>query len=65
MPLAYQFRGGVSRPIGRRTEFFTGYRFFKGEELEFASAPFATFAPTFHPDGAAIHSLELGFRVRF
>jgi opacity protein-like surface antigen len=65
MPLAYQFRAGVSRQIGCRSEFFTGYRFFKGEELEFASAPFATFAPTFHPDGAEIHAVELGVRVNF
>jgi opacity protein-like surface antigen len=65
MPLAYQFRAGASRPVGRRTELLIGYRFFKGEELEFSSAPFATFAPTFHPDGAEIHSLEAGLRVRF
>jgi opacity protein-like surface antigen len=66
MPLAYQFRGGMSRPIGQRTELMIGYRFFKGEELEFAAAPFASPAsPTFHPDGAAIHSLEAGLRVRF
>ena len=65
MPLAYQFRAGVSRPVGKRTEFLVGYRYFRGEELEFSSAPFATFAPTFHPDGAKVHSLELGFRVRF
>jgi opacity protein-like surface antigen len=65
MPLAYQFRAGVTRPVGCRSEFFTGYRYFKGEELEFASAPFATFAPTFHPDGAEIHAVELGVRVNF
>jgi len=66
MPLAYQFRAGVSRPVGRRTEFFSGYRFFRGEELEFSSAPFASAAdPTFHPDGAKIHSFELGLRVGF
>jgi opacity protein-like surface antigen len=65
MPLAYQFRAGVTRPIGCRSEFFTGYRYFKGEELEFASAPFATFAPTFHPDGTEIHAIEFGLRVNF
>jgi hypothetical protein len=66
MPLAYQFRGGMQRDVGQRSTFFVGYRYFKGEELEFASAPFATpAAHTFHPDGAAIHSLEWGLRVRF
>ena len=65
MPLAYQFRAGVSRQIGCRSEFFSGYRYFKGEELEFASAPFAQFAPTFHPDGAEVHTIEFGVRVNF
>jgi opacity protein-like surface antigen len=66
MPLAYQFRAGMSRPVGQRTEFLVGYRYFKGEELTFASIPFASpAAPTFHPDGAAIHNLEVGLRVRF
>jgi hypothetical protein len=65
MPLAYQFRAGVTRPVGCRSEFFTGYRYFKGEELEFASAPFATFSPTFHPDGTEIHAIEFGLRVNF
>jgi opacity protein-like surface antigen len=65
MPLAYQFRAGVTRPIGCRSEFFSGYRYFKGEELEFASTPFATFAPTFHPNGAEVHAIELGVRVNF
>jgi opacity protein-like surface antigen len=66
IPLAYQFRAGISRPVGQRTELSIGYRYFKGEELEFAAAPFATpAAPTFHPDGAEIHSLEAGLRVRF
>jgi hypothetical protein len=65
-PLAYQFRAGMTRPVGQRSEFFVGYRYFKGEELTFASAPFATAqAHTFHPDGAVIHSLEWGLRVRF
>jgi opacity protein-like surface antigen len=66
MPFAYQFRAGASRSLGERTEFFTGYRYFKGEELTFASAPFASpLAPTFHPDGAEVHSVEFGLRVRF
>lgn len=66
MPLAYQFRVGASRPVGQRTELLIGYRYFRGEELEFGAAPFATAAaPTFHPDGADIHSLEAGLRVRF
>jgi opacity protein-like surface antigen len=65
MPLAYQFRAGITRPFGCRSEFFTGYRYFKGEELEFASAPFATFAPTFHPEGTEIHAIEFGVRVNF
>ncbi len=66
MPLAYQFRVGASRPVGQRTELLIGYRYFRGEELEFAAAPFATpAAPTFHPDGADIHSLEAGLRIRF
>jgi opacity protein-like surface antigen len=65
MPLAYQFRAGVSRPIGCRSEIFSGYRYFKGEELEFASAPFAQFAPTFHPNGAEVHAIEFGVRVNF
>jgi hypothetical protein len=62
---AYQFRAGASRPLGERTEFFTGYRYFKGEDLTFSSAPFANFAPTFNPDGAEMHAWEFGLRVRF
>jgi opacity protein-like surface antigen len=65
IPLAYQFRVGASRPIGERTDFFAGYRYFHGETLTFASAPFASFAPTFSPDGAAMHNVEFGLRVRF
>jgi opacity protein-like surface antigen len=66
MPLAYQFRFGVCRPVGRRSEFLLGYRYFRGEELQFASAPFASAAaPTFHPKGADIHSVECGLRIRF
>jgi opacity protein-like surface antigen len=65
-PLAYQFRAGASRPIGERTEFFAGYRYFHGEDLTFASAPFASpAAPTFNPNGAEVHSAEIGLRVRF
>jgi opacity protein-like surface antigen len=65
MPLAYQFRAGVTHPFGCHAELYSGYRYFRGEELEFASAPFASFAPTFHPDGAKIHAIELGVRVNF
>jgi opacity protein-like surface antigen len=65
MPFAYQFRVGVSRPLGCRAELYSGYRYFRGEELEFASAPFASFASTFHPDGAKVHAIELGVRVNF
>jgi opacity protein-like surface antigen len=65
MPFAYQFRAGATRPLGERTEFYTGYRFFRGEELTFSSAPFSSFAPTFHPDGATIHAVEFGLRVKF
>jgi opacity protein-like surface antigen len=66
MPFAYQFRAGASLPLSDRTEFFSGYRYFKGETLTFASAPFASAAaPTFHPDGAEVHSAEFGLRVSF
>jgi opacity protein-like surface antigen len=65
MPLAYQFRAGVSCPLTDRTDFFAGYRYFKGQELTFAAAPFASFSPTFHPDGAVINSVEMGIRVNF
>jgi opacity protein-like surface antigen len=65
MPLAYQFRLGATRPLGERTDLFMGYRYFRGEELEFAALPFSNFAPTFHPDGAKVHSVELGLRVHF
>ena len=65
MPLAYQFRAGLTRPLGCRAELYSGYRYFRGEELEFASAPFAAFAPTFHPDAAKVHAIELGIRVNF
>jgi opacity protein-like surface antigen len=65
-PLAYQFRVGASRSLGERTEFFAGYRYFRGEDLTFASAPFASpLTPTFNPDGAEVHSAEVGLRVRF
>jgi len=66
MPFAYQFRAGVTRPLGCHTELFTGYRYFHGNELEFAAAPFAApGATTFHPDGAKVHAIELGVRVNF
>lgn len=65
-PFAFQFRAGVSRPIGERTEFFAGYRYFHGETLTFAAAPFASpAAPTFNPNGAVVHAAELGIRIRF
>jgi opacity protein-like surface antigen len=65
MPFAYQFRIGATRPLSEKTEFYMGYRYFRGEELEFAALPFSNFAPTFHPDGAKVHSVELGLRVNF
>jgi opacity protein-like surface antigen len=66
IPLAWQFRAGLTRRLGTRTEFFVGYRFFRGDTLTFASAPFATAAaPTFSPNGATVHSAEIGLRVRF
>lgn len=66
VPFAYQFRVGLTRPIGERTEFFVGYRYFRGETLTFSSAPFATAdAHTFSPDGAKVHSIEIGLRVNF
>ncbi len=66
IPFAYQFRAGVSRPLSERTEFYSGYRYFRGEDLTFASAPFANpAAPTFEPNGAKVHSVEFGLRVRF
>ncbi|MEX2185194.1 MAG: outer membrane beta-barrel protein [Pirellulales bacterium] len=66
MPFAYQFRVGASRPLGERTEFFCGYRYFHGEELTFASAPFAgPGAPVFNPNGAWTHGVEFGLRVKF
>ncbi len=65
IPLAYQFRLGASRSLGERTELFAGYRYFRGETLTFASAPFATFSPTFRPDGADMHNAEFGLRIRF
>ena len=56
----------MTRPIGERTEFFAGYRYFHGETLTFAAAPFATAAdPTFNPNGAVVHAAELGIRIRF
>lgn len=65
MPFAYQFRVGATRQLGKRTEFYLGYRYFRGEELEFASLPFSNFAPTFHPQGTKNHAIEFGLRIRF
>jgi opacity protein-like surface antigen len=65
MPFAYQFRVGATRPLSRKTELYTGYGYFRGEELEFAALPFSAFAPTFHPNGAKVHSWEFGLRVNF
>ena len=66
MPFAYQFRVGVTRPLSCHTELFSGYRYFRGEELEFAAALFAApSAPTFHPNGAKVHAIEFGVRVNF
>jgi opacity protein-like surface antigen len=65
MTFAFQFRAGMSRPICDRVDFFTGYRFFHGDELTFSAPPFSVFAPTFHPDGAEMHCLELGVRIGF
>jgi opacity protein-like surface antigen len=60
-PLAYQFMGGVSVDVTPKCQAFVGYRYFKGEELEFAAAPFGPF----QPDGAETHSLEGGLRIGF
>jgi opacity protein-like surface antigen len=65
MTFAFQFRAGASYQICERMEFYTGYRFFHGDELTFSAPPFSVFAPTFHPDGAEMHCLELGVRVGF
>lgn len=66
MPFAYQFRAGASRPLGERTDFFCGYRYFHGEELTFSSAPFASgAAPVFNPNGAWTHGVEFGLRIKF
>jgi opacity protein-like surface antigen len=64
--MAWQFRAGLTRRIGSRTEFFTGYRYFRGDTLTFASGPFASpVAPTFQPNGATVNGIEVGLRVRF
>ncbi|WP_164102823.1 outer membrane protein [Candidatus Laterigemmans baculatus] len=65
MPFAYQFRAGLTRQLSEKSEFYTGYRYFRGEELEFAALPFSNFAPTFHPEGVKSHSVEFGFRINF
>lgn len=64
-PFAYQFRVGATRPLSNQAEFYAGYRYFRGEELEFAALPFSNFAPTFHPQGTKNHSIEFGLRIRF
>lgn len=59
---AYQFRAGVNYELTRRTELFTGYRFFdNGDPLTFAAEPFGVF----YPDSATFHNLEAGLRVKF
>jgi hypothetical protein len=65
MEFAFQFRVGISRQVCDRLELYTGYRFFDGDELTFSAPPFSAFAPTFHPDGAEMHCLEMGARVAF
>jgi opacity protein-like surface antigen len=65
IPFAYQVRVGASRALGERAEFFTGYRYFHGDALTFAAAPFASFSPVFKPDGAELHNAEFGIRIRF
>jgi opacity protein-like surface antigen len=62
---AYQFRAGFSYPLGCRGEIYTGYRYFNGDELTFSAPPFSAFAPSFHPDGAEMHCLEMGVRIGF
>lgn len=59
---AYQFRAGVNYELTRRTELFTGYRFFDNSEpLTFASYPFGVF----YPDSATFHNFEAGLRIKF
>lgn len=66
VPMAWQLMAGLTYPIGDRTEFFTGYRYFRGDTLTFASAPFASpTAPEFNPNGAIVHNVEFGLRVKF
>jgi opacity protein-like surface antigen len=62
---AYQFRAGISYMLSCRAELYSGYRFFHGDELTFSAPPFSAFAPTFHPDGAEMHCLEMGVRIGF
>jgi opacity protein-like surface antigen len=64
-PFAWQARVGASHPLTARSEFFFAYRYFDGSELTFSSAPFTQFSPTFHPNNAQTHGLELGLRVNF
>lgn len=59
---AYQFRAGFNYELTRRTELFTGYRFFdNGDPLTFAAQPFGVF----QPDSATFHSIEAGLRIKF
>lgn len=60
-PFAYQLRAGLSYVLSRKADVYLGYRFFRGEELEFSAAGLGTF----HPNGAKVHNIELGFRASF
>ena len=59
--IAYQFKTGLRRPIGERSEWQVGYRYFRGEEVEFASAPVGRM----RLDRASLHSAEFTWQVKF
>ena len=64
--MAWQLMAGLSYPLGDRTEAFAGYRYFRGDTLTFSSIPFTgPAAPFFQPNGATIHNVEFGLRIKF
>lgn len=58
---AFQFRLGTSYVINQQWDLFAGYRYFNGSTLTFNNTIFGTL----RPDGAKLHSFELGARYYF
>jgi opacity protein-like surface antigen len=62
---AYQLRAGFNYAITSQLDFFTGYRFFKGNRFEYTIENSGTPPLVLQPNGLKSHSWEIGLRYVF